>query len=84
MLVGGGTVATRTLSLRCRVVAQVATRLQVASENGTQPGWYPSSYPSFANNSRVFQGPRLWQYSAHDATVSAVLAALGLYDGCVQ
>lgn len=65
-----------------RLVAEFSARFVAAVNNGTQPGWNPQTFPK-PDRTRpdVAHGPRFWGYSAHDATIVALLQALGAYDG---
>jgi len=61
----------------------LSSRLAAAATKDVQPGWNPNSFQSYLTTpgSRYKQGPLLWIYSAHDTTVAAILAGLGLFSG---
>lgn len=65
-----------------RLVAEISERLQAAADNRPQPGWQPDTFPvDQRTRPEVAVGPRFWGYSAHDATIVALLQALQVYDG---
>jgi hypothetical protein len=65
-----------------RLVAEFSARLSAAANNQVQPGWEPESFPADQRTRpEVAVGPRFWGYSAHDATIVALLQALQVYDG---
>jgi hypothetical protein len=64
------------------LVADMVNRLQAAQAGAVQPGWDPSSYPKDDQNDTLVRlGPRMYGYSAHDTTLTALLSALGVYNG---
>jgi len=65
-----------------RLVAELTARLTAAVAGDVQPGWDPTTFPEPDRaQPAVALGPRLWGYSAHDATIVSLLQALRAYDG---